>query len=141
MALGKSIMERAYLEKPDFKEKVTQSLKRYKKYRNFYSRLYKKKLKKYFEILDVNQYVNQYNRQQNFFKKHPTFFSEKRKLANKIILEYSEENIISDDALVSEEPNIFFQNLTKTLNINENSYTENSSTDPGDKTINTYGNQ
>ena len=38
-------------------------------------------------------------------------FSEKRKFANKITLEDSEEN---DDTLVSKELNNFFQNATKT---------------------------
>ena len=62
-------------------------------------------------------------------------------LSNKITLEDSEENILSDDTLVSEELTNFFQNATKTLNINENSYIVDSSfniTDPVDKTINTY---
>ena len=36
------------------------------------------------------------------------FFSEKRKFANKTTLEDSEENILSDDTLVSEELEIFF---------------------------------
>ena len=35
------------------------------------------------------------------------------------------ENIISDDKLVSEKLNSFFQNATKTLNIIENSYLMN----------------
>ena len=50
-------------------------------------------------------------------------------------------NIISDDALVSEELSNFFQNATKTLNINENLYVVDSGssiTDPVDKAINTY---
>ena len=69
-------------------------------------------------------------------------FPENRKFANKITLEESEENIISDDTLVSEElNNFFFKNATKTLNINENWYIVDSSfsiTDPVDKAINTY---
>ena len=75
-------------------------------------------------------------------KNNPTFFfSEKRKLASKIILEDSEENIKYDDALVSEELNIFFENVTKSLNINRNLYIEDSSIDPEDKTVNTCENQ
>ena len=38
-------------------------------------------------------------------------FSEKRKFANKITLEDSEENIISDDTLVSEKLNNFFSKM------------------------------
>ena len=76
-------------------------------------------------------------------EKHPNFFCEKRKFADKTTLEDSEENILSDETLVSEELNIFFQNETKTLNINENSYIvdfRSSITDPVDKAINTYKN-
>ena len=53
------------------------------------------------------------------------------------------KNILSDDTLVSEELNNFFQNAIKTLNINENSYIVDSSssiTDPVDKTITTCKN-
>ena len=68
-----------------------------------------------------------------FGKTSNLFFFEKRKFANKITLEDSEENILTDDTLVSEELNNFFQNATKVLNINENS-------DTVDKAINTYKN-
>ena len=70
-------------------------------------------------------------------------FSEKRKFANKVTLEDSKKNILSDDTLVSEELNIFFQNAAKTLNINKNSYIVDSSssiTNPVDEAINTYKN-
>ena len=71
-------------------------------------------------------------------------FPEKRKFANQITFEDSEENIISDDTLVSEEQNNFFlKNATKTLNINENWYIVHSSssiTDPVDKAVKTYKN-
>ena len=76
-------------------------------------------------------------------EKHPTFFSEKRKFANKITLEDSEKNILSDDTLVSEKLNNFFQSATKTLNLSENSSSVDSSssiTDPVDKATNTYKN-
>ena len=50
---------------------------------------------------------------------------------------------MENDTLVSEELKFFFQNTTKTLNINENSYIVDSSSsiaDPVDKAINTYKN-
>ena len=53
------------------------------------------------------------------------------------------ENIISDDKLVSEELNNFFQNVTKTFNIIENSYLTNNANeilDPVDKTVFKYKN-
>ena len=78
-----------------------------------------------------------------FRKTSNLFFSEKKKFPQKITLGGSEENILSDDTLVSEELNNFFQNLTKNLDINENSYIVDSSssiTDPVDKAISTYKN-
>ena len=68
-------------------------------------------------------------------------FYKKRKFGNKITLEDSEENILSDDTLLLQEPNNFFQNTTKTLNVNKNSYIVDSSssiTDPAEKATNTY---
>ena len=56
----------------------------------------------------------------------------------------NEKNILSDDTLVSEELTSFFQNATKALNTNENSYIVDSSssiTDPVDKAIKTYKNR
>ena len=72
-------------------------------------------------------------------------FPEKRKFANQITFEDSEENIIFDDTLVSEELNnfSFFKNASKALNIDENWYTVDSSfsiTDPVDKAVKTYKN-
>ena len=52
-------------------------------------------------------------------------------------------DIISDGTLVSEEQNNFFQNATKVLSSNENSYIVDSSSsiaDSIDKAINTYKN-
>ena len=96
---------------------------------------------KYFDTLDVNKITDN----KAFWKNIQPLFSEKRKFTNKITLEDSEENILSDDTLVSEKLNNFFQNATKTrkLNINENSYVVDSSssiTDPVHKEINTYKN-
>ena len=114
-------------------------MKKYKKHKNFCSRLYKKERKKYFDTLDVNKITDN----KAFWKNIQPLFSEKRKFTNKITLEDSKKNILSDDTLISEELNNFFQNATKTLNINENSYIADSSssiTDPADKAINTSKN-
>ena len=54
-ALRKAIMKRPYLEKLYFKKQGTESLKKYKKHKNFCSRLYKKERKKYFDTLDINK--------------------------------------------------------------------------------------
>ena len=51
-----------------------------------------------------------------------SFFSEKRKISNKITLVDNKENTIFEDHFVSEELNKCFENATKGLPINENSY-------------------
>ena len=138
-ALRKAIMKSSYSEKLYFKKKTTESSKKYKKHKNFCSRLYKKERKKYFDTLNVNKVTDN----KAFWKNIQPLFSENRKFANKITLKNSEKNTLSDDTLVSEELNDFFENATKTLNINENSYIVGSSssiTDPVDKAISTYKN-
>ena len=50
--LRKAIMKRSYLEKVYFKKKTPDSLIKFKKQKNYYSRLYKKEQKKYFESLN-----------------------------------------------------------------------------------------
>ena len=44
------------------------------------------------------------------------FFSEKRKISNKITLVDDNDTIVSDDQSISEELNTFFKNNTKSLN-------------------------
>ena len=98
-------MKRSYLEKLYFKKKTTESLKKYKKHKNFVSKLYKKERKKnYFDILDVNKITDN----KTFWKNIQSLFSEKRKFTNKITLQDSKKSILSDDTLVSEEVNNFF---------------------------------
>ena len=65
------------------------------------------------------------------------FFSEKRKIINKITLVDEDEIVISDDQLISEELNQFFKNATKALNIRENSYLTDKTelSDPMNKAI------
>ena len=60
-------------------------------------------------------------------EKHPTLFSENKKFTNKITPEDSEENIIFDDVVMSEELKNIFQHVKKALNINENLYIIDSS--------------
>ena len=112
-------------------------MKKYIKHKNFWNRSYKKERKKYFDTSDVNKITDN----KAFWKNIQPLFSENRKFENKIILEDSEENILSDDTLVSEELNNIFQNATEILNLNENSYIIDSSssiTDPVEKALNTY---
>ena len=71
------------------------------------------------------------------------FFSEKRKINNKITLVDNKANTIFEDHLVSEKLNHFFENATRGLEINENSYiidTDSNEINSVEKTINKYKN-
>ena len=94
--MRKAIMKRSYLEKDYFKKKTTASLKKYKQQKNFCSRLYKKERKSFYNNLDPSVVSDN----KTFWKNIQPFFSEKRKVGNKIIL-VQESQIISDDKLVS----------------------------------------
>ena len=54
--------------------------------------------------------------------KNYSFFSEKRKITNKITNVDEYKTVISDDQLISEELNEFFKNTTKSLNVRQNSH-------------------
>ena len=93
-------------------------LKKYNKQKNYCSKLYKKERKPFFSNL------NPTNIRDNkiFWKYIQLFFSEKRKLSNKITLVDDNDTIVSDDQSISEELNTFFKNATKSLNIRQNSH-------------------
>ena len=71
-------------------------MKKYKKQKNFCSRLYKIEREKYFDTLDVNRITDN----KAFWKNIQSLFYETSKFANKITLEDVQENITSDDALL-----------------------------------------
>ena len=130
-----AIMKRSYLEKVYFKKKTPDSLIKFKKQKNNSSRLYKKGRKKYFESLNPRRISDN----KGFWKNIQPFFSEKSKISNKIPL--SKE--IFGDHLGSEELNKFFENATRGLEINENSYiidTDGNEINSVEKAINKYRN-
>ena len=99
----------------------------------------KKERRRYFESLDPSKIVDN----KTFWKNIQPLFSEKRKIANKVTLVDKEDKIISEDSLVSEGIDFFFQNATKSLDINENSYVKdenNEYTDTVEKVIYKYVN-
>ena len=132
-------MKRSYFEKVYFKKKTPDSLTKFKKQKNYCSRLYKKERKKYFESLNPRRISDN----KSFWKNIQPFFSEKRKISNKITLVENKENAVFDDHLVSEELNKFFENATRGLEINENSYiidTDSNEINSVEKAINKYRN-
>ena len=118
-----------------FKTKTPESLKKYKKQKNYCSRLYKKERKTFFNNLKVSNITDN----KTCCKNIQPIFSENHKVANKITLVWDNENIISDDKLVSEEL-IFFSKCHQKI---ENSYlTKNANKvlDPVDKAVFKYKN-
>ena len=78
----------------------------------------------------------------HFEKIFNQFFSRNRQNSNKITLAVDNQNIISDDKVVTEELIHFFQNATKSLNIIEYSYLTSNTEDLGavDKAVVKYKN-
>ena len=80
-------------------------MKKYRQQKNYCSLLYKKERKTFFNNLKVSNITNN----KAFWKNIQPIFSENRKVANKITLVGDNENIKSDDKLVSGELNNFFK--------------------------------
>ena len=78
------------MEKVYFKKKAPDSLIKFKKQKNDCSRLYKKERKEYFESLNPRRISDN----KSFWKNIQHFFSEKRKINNKITLVDNKENIL-----------------------------------------------
>ena len=135
--LRKAIMKWSYLEKVYFKKQTTQSLERYKKQKNYCSRLYKKERKNFFNSLN-NSFVTD---NKLFWKTVEPFFSNKGSFGNKIKLVKNDE-LLRYDKNIAEEMNNFFKNAVLTLDIKENSYITNHNfpyiTDPIEEAIEKY---
>ena len=104
-SLRKAIIRRSNLQTKYFKTSRIELLKKYRKQKDFCSRLYKKERKTLFNNLKVSNITDN----KTFLKNIQTIFSESRKFTNKITLAGDNENIISDDKLVLEELNNFFK--------------------------------
>ena len=138
-ALRKAIMKRSQLEKIYFKKRTQESFKKYKKQKNYCSRLYKRERKSFFESIDSSKITDN----KTFWKNIQPFFSKKRKTVNKVTLVDENEDILSKDKVVADEINSFFKNATKKLGITENTYivdNSNDITDPVNKAIDKFKN-
>ena len=112
-------------------------MEKYKKQKNYCSRLYKKERKKFFNNLNTS-FVND---NKLFWKTVKPFFSNKGSFGNKIKLVENDE-VWHDDSKIAEEMNNFFKNAVSTLDIKENSFIINHDnshiTDPVEKAIEKY---
>ena len=70
----------------------------------------------------MKSHSNHYRKLDRSVEKYSAFFSEKRKITNKITNVDEYKTVISDDQLISKELNQFFKNTTKSLNVRQNSY-------------------
>ena len=138
-ALRKIIMKRSQLEKIYFKKRTQESFKKYKKQKNYCSRLYRRNRKSFFESMDSSKITDN----KTFWKNIQPFFSEKRKSVNKITLVNENEDILSNDKGAADEIYSFFKNATENLGITENTYivdNSNDISDPVNKTIDKFKN-
>ena len=130
-------MRRSHLEKVYYKNKSEKSFKAYKKQKNFCSRLYKKERKQFFNNPNPSFVIDN----KLFWKTIKPFFSNKGNYGSQIKLVEKDE-VLQDDDLIAKKLNKCFKNVVSTLNIKENRFITNRSSDdisdPIDKAIDKY---
>ena len=87
---------------------------KYKKHKNFCSKLYKKERKKFYSQLDIKNITDN----KLFWKTMKPLLSEKCTYASKISLVHN-DNVISDDQELTVTFNIFFEHAVDNLEIQE----------------------
>ena len=112
-ALRKAIMKRSELASKYQKTKNNEDYSKYKKQRNFCSKLYKKERKIFYNNLSIEEITDN----KKFWKTIKPLLSEKRVCgSSKINLVVNEENL-SDDKEIAETFNNYFNNAVKSLNL------------------------
>ena len=94
--LRKTIANRSRLENQYFKNKSKESLRVYKKQKNFCSRLYKKERKRYYANLDLKKITNS----KKFWKTAKPFFSDTGAVKTDVTLIEGNE-IVQEDSEVA----------------------------------------
>ena len=110
--LRKAIANRSRLENRYYKDKSDESLRTYRKQKNFCGRLYKKVRKKYDTNLDLTNITDS----KRFWKTTKPFFSDKGIGKTEITL-IEEDSIFQQDLEVAKIMNDFFSNVVKSLNV------------------------
>ena len=130
-------MRRFHLETFYYKIKLEKSFRAYKKQKNFCSRLYKKERKQFFNNPNPSFVIDN----KLFWKTIKPFFSNKGNYGSQIKLVEKDE-VLQDDDLIAKKLNKCFKNVVSTLNIKENRFITNRSSDdisdPIDKAIDKY---
>ena len=125
-------MKRSSLETAYFKKRTTESLKRYRRQKNYCSKLYKKERKNYFNKLKPSVLSDN----KNFWKNVQPIFSEKSKTMNKITM--VENDLVStNEKVVAEKLNNYFTNIADNLKITSNEYLIDKEIQSSDPILNT----
>ena len=112
--LRKAIMKRSQLENKYISNSTVENRNKYKKHKNFCSKLYKKERKKFYSQLDIKNITDN----KLFWKTMKPFLSEKCTYASKISLVHN-DNVISDDQELADTFNNFFEHAVDNLGIQE----------------------
>ena len=110
--LKKAIMNRSRLESKYYKTKSDIDKVLYKRHKNYVSRLYKREMKHFYQHLDIRDFLDN----KKFWKNVKPLFSNKDIYRYKITLVCDNE-IFTDDCIVAETLNAFFQDAVSSLNI------------------------
>ena len=110
-------MRRSQLETKYVKAKSQQTLKLYKKHKNFCSKLYKMERRKYYESLNMKNVLES----KEFWKTMRPFLYYKNTVFSQISMERN-NRIISDDFYLSEEFSTFFEDAVWSLNVKPDEY-------------------
>ena len=138
--LRKAIMKRSQLESKYIKQPTIENMNNYKKHKNFCSKLYKKERQKFYSQLDIKNVTDN----KLFWKTMKPFLSEKCTLSSKISLVHN-NNVISNDQVLADTFNDFFEHAVDNLGIKEyqcdhNIETDSVTNDPIDNAILKYKN-
>ena len=112
--LLKAIMKRSQLENKYISNSKVKNINKYKKHKNFCSKIYKKERKKFYSQLDIKNITDN----KLFWKTMKPFLSEKCTYASKISLIHN-DNVISDDQELAYTFNNFFEHAVDNLGIQE----------------------
>ena len=136
--LRKAIMKRSELKSKYCKNKLVQDFQLYKKQRNYYSKLYKKERKLFYNKMNLSNI----NDNRRFWKTVKPFLSDKGMHTSKINLVNNDDEVISDDAVLAETFSKFYEGAVKSLGISNESSTrsEFESSDPVDIALKKYAN-
>ena len=137
--LRKAIMKRSELKTKYYKHRRAEDLVKFKKHKNFCSRLYKKERKKYYESLDLKSISDN----KKFWSTVKPFLSDKSGCSSRINLIDELGEVISEDREIAETFSAFFRDAVKSLDIKSDTVDpENfdSLTDPIDSAIKKFEN-